>query len=62
MYICQRGSWAGVGVKLLIKYSFDDVYQYTTHWLLLYQGIIMLLFYAFVDFYLFYDRHFDMQI
>ena len=41
---------------------FNLFYQYTAHWLLLYEGIIMLLSYAIVDFYFFYDVAVDMQI
>ena len=36
-------------------YNIDDVYQCTAHWLLLYQRIMMQLFYAIIDIYLFYD-------
>ena len=53
-----RGQEAG----LLIMYSFDDLYQYTKHKLLLYQNIIMQFSSAIVDFYSFYDRLVDMQI
>ena len=51
-----------VGERIKLIYNFDDVYQYTAHWLLLYQGILMQLFYPIVDFYLFYDERVDMQI
>ena len=37
-------------------------YQYTAHWLLLCQGIMMLLSYTIVDFHLFYDGPVDIQI
>ena len=38
------------------------LYQYTAHWLLLCQGIMMLLSYTIVDFHLFYDGPVDIQI
>ena len=38
------------------------LYQYTAHWLLLCQGIMMLLSYTIVDFHLFYDGAVDIQI
>ena len=38
------------------------LYQYTAHWLLLYKGIIILLFYAITDFHSFYDGAVGMQI
>ena len=45
-----------------MHYMYLQLYQYTTHWLLLYKGIIMLLSCAIVDFYQFYDMAVDMQI
>ena len=38
------------------------LYQYTAHWLLLCEGIMMLLTYSFIDFYLFFDGAVDTQI
>ena len=38
------------------------LYQYTSEWLLLYLGNVMLPSYVTVDFYLFYDGAADMQI
>ena len=43
-------------------YNFDDMYQYTAHWLLLFEGVIMQFSSAIVDFYLFYDGPVDMPI
>ena len=42
--------------------KFDDVYQYTSHWLLLNWKIITQSSSAIVDFYLYYDGPVDMQI
>ena len=38
------------------------LYQYTAHWLLLCEGIMMLLSYSIVDCHLFYDGAVDIQI
>ena len=46
----------------LISHIMKMHYQYTAYWLLLYKRIIMLFFYAVVDFYFFYDVAVDMQI
>ena len=55
-------STRGQEVGLSIMYSFDNLYQYTKHKLLLYQNIIMQFSSAIVYFYSFYDRLVDMQI
>ena len=50
--------WKGNGMRGrrdTIMYNIDDVYQCTAYWLLLYQRIMMQLFSAIVDIYLFYD-------
>ena len=44
------------------EYALSSTHQYTSEWLLLYLGNIMLLSYVTVDFYLFYDGAADMQI
>ena len=38
------------------------LYQYKAHWFLLYLGIMVLLSYAIVEFYSFYDEAVNMQI
>lgn len=42
----QGEQWEGLN----LVFNIDDIYQYTTGWLLLYLGVIMQLFYAIVDF------------
>ena len=46
---CIHDDW------MKIMYNSVDVYQYKAHWLLMNEGVIMQLYSAFVDFYLFYD-------
>ena len=53
----EKGTW-----MVNFYYNFDDVYQYTAHWLLLYEGIMMQLPSTIVDFYLLYDGSVNMQI
>ena len=43
-------------------YNFDDVYQNTENWLLLYREVKMQLSSAIIDFHLFYNRPVDMKI
>ena len=45
-------------------YNFDDMYQYTAHWFLLFEGVIMQFSSAIVDFYFYLlcDGPVDMQI
>ena len=50
-----------LGYGHLNHYS-EYAVQYTAHWLLFCQGIMMLLSYTIVDFHLFYDGSVDIQI
>ena len=55
----------GLAIKVIIvnMYMFYLLlYQYTAHWLLLYEGILMLITYSIIDFHLFYDGAADIQI
>ena len=60
--------WAGVlvlvcgHISLIVSMHYLLLYPYTTHWLLLYKGIIMMIYCAIADFYLLKLGPADMQI
>ena len=54
--------WGVVKIVIIVNMHYFLFYRNIAHWLLLYSGIIMLLSFAIVEFYLFYNGEVDIQI